>query len=206
MTVALDAVLLAVSRHSLRRWLLALGGFGLIPLGLLDSSIIPVPGSMDLLTIILSARQQSLWFYYAFMATAGSVLGAWLTYKLARKGGKETLHRRLRHWRMDKVREMFARWGFSAVAVPALMPPPVPMVPFVLAAGAMQYPAKKFLTAMITGRVVRYMVLAYLAGRYGRRILHPGPAIWVAFGILTAAAFLALYLWHEIRSPEPIEN
>src|SRR5215469_7319972 len=122
MTVALDAVLLAVSRHSLRRWLLALGGFGLIPLGLLDSSIIPLPGSMDLLTIVLSARQQSLWFYYAFMATAGSVLGASLTYKLARKSGKETLHRRLRHWRMDKVREMFARWGFSTVAVPALMP------------------------------------------------------------------------------------
>src|SRR5215472_504356 len=61
MTVALDAILLAVSRHSLRRWLLALGGFGLIPLGLLYSSIIPVPGSMDLLTIVLSARQQSLW-------------------------------------------------------------------------------------------------------------------------------------------------
>jgi membrane protein DedA with SNARE-associated domain len=107
---------------------------------------------------------------------------------------------------MDKVREMFARWGFSTVAVPALMPPPVPLVPFVLAAGAMQYPAKKFLAAMITGRVIRYTVLAYLAGRYGRRILHPGPAIWVAFGILAVAAFLALYLWHEIRSPEPIED
>ena len=90
---------------------MALGGFGLIPLGVLDSSIIPVPGSMDLLTIILSARQQSLWFYYAFMATAGSVLGASLTYKLARKGGKETLHRRLRQWRMDKVREMLVNYG-----------------------------------------------------------------------------------------------
>jgi hypothetical protein len=42
---------------------------------------------------------------------AGSVLGASLTYKLARKGGKETLHRRLRQWRMDKVREMLVNYG-----------------------------------------------------------------------------------------------
>src|ERR1700687_455886 len=54
--------------RSFRHWIYHLGGLGFIPLGLLDSSVIPLPGSMDLLTIFLSARQKDLWFYYAAMA------------------------------------------------------------------------------------------------------------------------------------------
>ena len=61
---------------SVRRWIFHLGGLGFIPLGLLDSSVIPLPGSMDVLTIFLSAGKPELWLYYAFMATVGSVIGA----------------------------------------------------------------------------------------------------------------------------------
>jgi len=35
------------------------------------------------------------------------------------------------------------------------LPPPMPFVPFLLAAGAMQYSVKKFLAAMTLGRIVR---------------------------------------------------
>jgi len=58
------------------QWFLHLGGLGLIPLGLLDGSLFPIlPGSMDIATILLAAHDKKLWFYYAAMATAGSVLG-----------------------------------------------------------------------------------------------------------------------------------
>ncbi|MBZ5645521.1 MAG: hypothetical protein LAO19_22435 [Acidobacteriia bacterium] len=77
--------------RSVRRWIYRLGGIGFIPLGLLDNSLIPVPGSMDLLTIFLSARSEELWPYYAFMATIGSLIGGYVTYRLARKGGKRAL-------------------------------------------------------------------------------------------------------------------
>jgi membrane protein YqaA with SNARE-associated domain len=70
-------------------WLRRLGGLGLIPLGLLDNSVLPFPGSMDALTIILAANEKRWWPYYAFMATAGSVVGGYLTYRIARKEGKE---------------------------------------------------------------------------------------------------------------------
>jgi len=43
------------SRHLLR-WFLHLGGIGLIPLGVLDDSLIPLPGSMDVATVVLAAR------------------------------------------------------------------------------------------------------------------------------------------------------
>src|SRR5271163_5068977 len=88
------AALAPTAAQSVRRWLYQLGGVGLIPLGLLDNSPIPIPGAMDVATILLSARQPQLWIYYALMATAGSLLGGFLSYRLARKGGKEALERR----------------------------------------------------------------------------------------------------------------
>src|SRR5450432_1775808 len=104
--------------RSFRRWIYHLGGLGFIPLGLLDSSVIPLPGSMDLLTIFLSARHKDLWFYYAVMATVGSVIGGYVTYRLARKGGKEMLARRFSPQRLEKVYRTFERWGLGAIAVP----------------------------------------------------------------------------------------
>src|SRR6266852_1537140 len=148
--------------RSVRRWIVHLGGLGFIPLGLLDSSVIPLPGSMDVLTIVLSARKQELWLYYALMATTGSVIGGYVTYRLARKGGKEMLESRFARRKVDKVCKIFGRWGFGAIAIPALLPPPMPMVPFLFVAGAMQYPVRKFLAALTLGRIARYMILAYL--------------------------------------------
>ena len=98
-----------------------------------------------MLTILLSARNLQLWFYYAVMATLGSVIGGFATYRLARKGGKETLERKFPAITLQKVYKIFARWGFKAIAIVALLPPPAPVVVFVVAAGAMQYPLKKFM-------------------------------------------------------------
>jgi len=183
----------------MRRWLVHLGALGFIPLGLIDSSIIPLPGSMDVLTIILAARSAELWFYYAVMATLGSVLGGFVTYRLARKGGKESLARRVPAKTMKRVYGIFERWGFAAIAIPAVLPPPMPFVPFLLAAGAMQYSVKKFLLAMTLGRIVRYSILAYLAARYGRKMLpfllqHANPVVAAVVGLAVTAALVYIVL------------
>jgi membrane protein DedA with SNARE-associated domain len=57
------------------------------------------------------------------------------------------------------------------VAIPALLPPPIPVTPFVVAAGAMQYSLKKFLTALTLARLVRFLILTLLAAHYGRQII-----------------------------------
>jgi membrane protein YqaA with SNARE-associated domain len=186
--------------RSLRRWIFHLGGLGFIPLGLLDSSIIPLPGSMDVLTIFLSARKQELWFYYALMATLGSVIGGFVTYRMARKGGKETLERRFPRRTAEKVCRIFGRWGFSAIAIPALLPPPAPMIPFLFAAGAMQYSVKKFLVALTLGRMVRYSLLAFLAARYGRQMLkfisqHGHPVVLALIGLFAAVVLVLVVIF-----------
>lgn len=186
--------------RSMRHWLFHLGGLGLIPLGLLDNSPIPLPGIMDVATIVLSARQQQLWLYYALMATAGSVIGGFVSYRLARKGGKEALEHRFSRRKVDKICKIFERWGFGAIAIPALLPPPMPMVPFLLAAGALQYPVREFLVALSLGRISRYMILAYLAKRYGRQLIaviakHGHPMVIAIILSLVAAVAVTYYFW-----------
>jgi membrane protein YqaA with SNARE-associated domain len=126
---------------------------------------------MDVATIFLASHDKKLWFYYAVMATGGSVLGGFLTYRLARKGGKKALDKKLRGKIVQEIYKRFERWGFVAIAVFALLPPPVPVFPVVVAAGAAQYSVTKFLIALTLGRIVRYTLLAFLAGRYGGQIL-----------------------------------
>jgi membrane protein YqaA with SNARE-associated domain len=197
--------------RSVRHWIYHLGGLGFIPLGLLDNSVIPLPGSMDILAIFLSAGNEELWFYYALMATTGSVVGGYVTYRLARKGGKETLARRFPPEKLEKVYKTFERWGLGAIAVPALLPPPVPMLPFLLAAGSMQYPVRKFLFALALGRFARYTLLAYLASRYGRQIIgfisqHGHPVLLGVAGVIATAAVLLFVLIAGKRQKRLREN
>jgi membrane protein YqaA with SNARE-associated domain len=103
------AALLPTTVGRVRLWLFQLGGLGLIPLGVLDNSLVPLPGTMDAATIVLSARQEQLWLYYAFMATVGTVIGGFVTYRIARKEGKQVLKRGFSSVKVDKVCEIFGR-------------------------------------------------------------------------------------------------
>jgi membrane protein YqaA with SNARE-associated domain len=183
-----------------------LGGPGLVLLGIADNSVIPLTGSMDVLTIWLAARHREPWPYYALMATLGAVIGGYITYSLARKGGKRAMERKLSKRRAAKVYKTFERWGFWAVAVPALVPPPFPFVPFLLAAGAMQYSRKKFLAALALGRMVRYTIVAGLGALYGNHIVRffaqyykPALALLIALAVLGAILTVVLYLRYKER-------
>jgi membrane protein DedA with SNARE-associated domain len=95
----------------------------------------------------------------------------------------------------------FERWGFWAIFVPALLPPPFPFVPFLLAAGALQYSRKKFLAALGMGRGLRYGILASLGLLYGRHFLrffnkYTKPTVYalVAFSVIAGSAALWTYL------------
>jgi membrane protein DedA with SNARE-associated domain len=138
------------------------------------------------------------------MATLGAVIGGYITYALARKGGKETMERKLSQKRAAQVRDAFERWGFAAVVIPALLPPPFPFLPFLVAAGAMQYSRKKFLAALAFGRGLRYSIEAYLGFHYGRHILRffsqyykPAMAILIGLAVLGTVLTLVEYLRYK---------
>ena len=195
------AIVLLASKKSALRWLIHLGGPGVILLGLADNSLIPLPGSTDIVTILLAAHRPDLWVYYAIMATAGAVLGGYLTYRMARKGGKETLEKRFSKKRTAKVYAIFERWGFASVAIPAILPPPFPITPMLLAAGGMQYPTRKFLAALAVGRGIRFAILAYLGAHYGRHIVNLFARYYwpVLIVLIVFAALGGLLGWLEYK-------
>jgi len=185
-------------------WFRRFGGLGLIAVGIADASLVPMPGSVDVLTIALAASNRDWWPYYAAIATVGAVTGGYLTYRLGRKGGQAGLEKRLSPKRFEQVRHAFEKGGFGAIFVPALLPPPVPMVPFVLAAGAAKYPCKKFLLALTLGRAIRYTVIALLTSIYGRQILrfirhYQQPVLWsfIALVVLSALWAVGYYFWRR---------
>jgi membrane protein YqaA with SNARE-associated domain len=189
--------------HGLRR----IRSVGLLVVGIADNSLIPMPGSTDLLTIWLAATGRRYWPFYAAMATVGALLGGYLTYDLARRGGKETLERRKAKKRAEQLYRSFERWGFGAVAVPAMLPPPFPIVPFLLAAGALQYPRKKFLSALALGRGIRFTVIAALGAHYGDAIAgffakyyEPALLVLIALAVLGTTVALIEYLRYRSRT------
>ena len=205
----MSALLLFFIATRVWRWLRHLGGLGLILLGIADNSMVPLPGSMDVLTIWLAAHQRSWWLYYAAMATAGALIGGYITYALARKGGKEAFERKLSKKKAEKVYQRFERWGFWAVAVPALLPPPFPIVPFLLAAGALQYSKKKFLGALALGRGIRFTIVAGLGAHYGNHIVrffskYYEPALYTLIGLAVVAGLFTLmgYLRYRKKTAE----
>jgi len=181
------------------RWLVHLGAVGLIILGIIDQSILPMPGSMDALTTILTARNREHWPLYWIMATAGALLGAYITYRLSRKGGKETLRRRFPRDLISKVEAAVERHGFAALFVACLLPPPFPLTPVVVAAGALQYPEREFLLAVGSARVIRYGIIVWLAYIYGRQIMRMvtqhQTVIIASFLVFSLGGALVGWLW-----------
>ena len=192
---------------SLFRRLHRMGGPGLILLGIADNSLIPLTGSVDVLTIWLAAHHREPWPYYAMMATIGAVLGGYITYVLACKSGKDALERKLSKRTAAKIHKSFERWGFYAVAVPAILPPPFPIVPFLLAAGALQYSRKKFLAALTVGRAIRFTILASLGAKYGSHIVrffaqYYKPALAILIGLAVFGAVMSLVSYYRNRPPK----
>jgi membrane protein DedA with SNARE-associated domain len=187
-------------------WLERLGGLGLILLGLADNSPVPLPGSMDVLTVILSAHQRKWWPYYACMAVIGSLLGAYVSYQIGRKGGKEALEKELPKDKTEKIYRKFKEHGFWTLFLPALLPPPFPYSPFPLAAGTLNYPFRRFLLAVGLARAIRYTGLAFLASIYGKGIVHffqryYQPLLWTLVALASAGALAAL-IWTIKRKRE----
>jgi len=173
-----------------------LGIVGQVLLGIADASVIPTPGSLDALTVLLAASNQKLWWLYAVAATIGSVAGGYLTYRIGVKGGKEALEKRVPPKKLERIYSMSHRYGFGAIMVPAVLPPPLPLSPFLIAAGAMKVPKHKFLTAFSLGRLIRYAVVAFLGKLYGKQLLsflsqYYKPILWTLVGLAIASAILA---------------
>ncbi|HYP52211.1 MAG TPA: VTT domain-containing protein [Pyrinomonadaceae bacterium] len=146
-------------------------GPAMVVIGALDSSLLSLPEINDYLVVARCYSDPKAVFYFPLFAAAGSVLGCSLLYTIMRRGGQAVMRRRFSAASIERVERAYARFGFLALAVPALLPPPMPFKVFVATAGALEYPRWRFVVTIMIARSLRYYVEGALAVFYGRRVI-----------------------------------
>ena len=175
-------------------FLIALGPWGILLLGLIDSAGVPVAVGVDALIIFLSAKVPSMAPLYVAVATLGSTAGTLMLFFLARRGGRAYLERESPGGRGFRFRLWFNRYGLATVFIPALVPVPMPMKLFVICAGVFGNGVASLTAVVVVARILRYGGEAYLGVQLGEHstqflLEHKTDFILFALGL-----FVALYL------------
>jgi membrane protein YqaA with SNARE-associated domain len=195
-------------QHSsaLLKFLFSFGLFGVFLVAIVDSSFVPlpIPGITDIMLIVLTAQQHN-WFLLVLVSSVGSALGGYFSYQVGQSGGMAFIERRVPTRIIKRICQWMENHAILSVALPAILPPPMPLSPFVLAAGALRMSKKKFLTTFTISRTLRHSVAAWLGIHYGRHVLrlwnrlfaeYATPVliiIWSAIAISCALAFWKIY-------------
>jgi membrane protein YqaA with SNARE-associated domain len=183
--------------------------WGAYALGALDASMVFfLPFGIDAVVIYLSARNGMLFWIFPLLATAGSVTGAAVTYWIGYKGGELGLERLIPSGRLARFRKRVQKGGAFAMAIPALLPPPFPLTPFVLTCGALKTNRWIFFPTFAAMRLIRFGSEAVLARIYGRGVLRllesdAFQRVIVGFVIVAVLGTIlsAVMLWRSTRQP-----
>jgi membrane protein YqaA with SNARE-associated domain len=176
--------------HSILSMLRHLGALGLFFLTILDSSPVPTFGGPDILLAILVAARRDPWYVYAPVATVGSTIGAYITFRLARKAGQAYLDSKFGHERVAAFLRVFKRWGTGSLVATTAIPFPFPTSLVFAAAGASDYHLGTYLVVVAASRGARYTMIGILADLFGRHLVgvfrHP-MQYWGWLLVFTAA-------------------
>jgi membrane protein YqaA with SNARE-associated domain len=184
--------------------------WGAALLAALDSSMLFfLPFGIDALVIFLAARDQSLFWLYPLLATAGSLLGAAVTFWIGRKVGQAGLERLVAAERIQRIQRRVRNTGAIALALPALMPPPFPLTAFILTCGALAVDPARFFSTFASIRLLRFGVEAVLARIYGRGVLRVLQSETFEL-VVTVFVFVAIagttisgvMLWRSTKRPQ----
>ena len=183
-----------------------LSPLGIVFMGVLDASMVFfLPLGIDFVVILMAARKPELFWLYALLATAGSLIGAAGTFWVGKKAGEKGLSRFVSERRLKRVRARVDSGAF-VVAGMALIPPPFPFTPFVLVSGALGMNPWAFFTALAGARGFRFGIEAALAAHYGSGILRwmKTPTFQTVVGVFIGLAVIgtivsAVVVWRSSK-------
>jgi membrane protein YqaA with SNARE-associated domain len=182
----------------------------MIIIGALDSSLLSLPEINDYLVVGRCFKYPTAAFYFPLFAATGSVIGCNILYTIVRRGGQAVLRRRFPLQSIKRVERAYERFGFLAIGIPAILPPPLPFKIFVATAGALEYPRWKFLLTVMIARSFRYYIEGILAVYYGRRVLlfmkDNGLVIVSIVGTLVLIGLIIYLVGWMRRSPRAAVN
>jgi membrane protein YqaA with SNARE-associated domain len=189
----------------------SLGLLGVFLVSIVDSSFVPlpVPGLTDIMLVLYAAQHANPWLL-VLIATFGSALGGYFAYQVGQSGGMAFIEKRTPARIFKRVAGWMESHAILAVALPAILPPPMPLSPFVLAAGALKMSRNKFLATFTISRLVRHGIAVGLGVYYGKPVLTfwrhfsakwgTSILIFIWTGILISVAYAFWQIWKTSRS------
>lgn len=188
------------------QYLISFGPFGLFAIAFLDSVMVPMPGGVDAVLLLLAAARPSWLLIYVAAATIGSTIGCVALYRLSQRAGKKALSR-FSESKQKRVKDLLDRYDVMSVLVASLLPPPFPFKLFVVSAGVFRLNLMRFTLAVAGGRTFRYLLLGYLAARYGDQakelLTRYYPAIGITLAVLIVLFFVAKALMRQSGKNQP---
>jgi membrane protein YqaA with SNARE-associated domain len=189
-----------LTRYTAFLWALLkpLGAWGVLVVGAVDGAFIGLP--VDAVVAGYVYQNHARFVLYALMASAGSALGSIVIYLIGYKGGEELLRKRIPAARFEKIHQAFDKHPFWSLMLPAMLPPPTPFKLFVLAAAVSEMGFTRFLLAIFSGRMVRFLLLGLLTIRLGPDVVHLfGTVFKQHYYLLLEAIIVGLIVWFVMR-------
>lgn len=185
--------------------------WGAFLMAALDASMLFfLPFGIDAVVIFLAASNRDLFWLYPLLATAGSLTGGAATFWIGRKMGSVGVERLVPPRRFERLKQKVNERGAVAMALPALLPPPFPLTPFILTCGALDVNRTRFFATFGAVRLLRFGLEAWLARTYGRGVLaiiqsqtfQVVVLVFVVVAVLGTIAS-AVLLWRSTHTPKP---
>ena len=183
--------------------LVAYGPWGVFLIGIIDSLGVPLPAGMDALLILIAVKAPERAFLAASLAVLGSLIGNLLLFLAARYGVRRLVGKVPEPGKPQRFREWFSRYGLITVFIPTATPIlPLPLKVFVVSAGGMRTPLRKFMAVVLVARIIRYFGDAYLGIRLGvdaQGFLQRNAWTLIGIAIAVAAVLSVLAHWNSGR-------
>jgi len=190
-------------------WLLSFGPFGLLAIAFLDSVLVPIPGGVDAMLMVLATARPSWMLIYVTSAVIGSTVGCVVLYLVSKRAGHRALAR-FSESKQKRVKDLIDRYDVLSVLVASVLPPPFPFKLFVVSAGVFRLNVLRFTIAIAVGRTFRYLLEGYLAARYGEHakeiLAHYYPSIGIGVAVLIIVFFVARNLMRRSRQPQTVSG
>lgn len=190
-------------------FVLGLGYFAPLVMGILDSSFLVLPFGNDLLIVGLVVHHHAGAPWYILSAACGSTLGVLLLSMVSHKLGEAGVRRIAGEKRYDKLKNNIGKRAGYAISVGAVAPPPFPFTVVIAAIAAVDYPVWRILAFTFFARAVRFAALAVLAIEFGKTVLgivKSTPFEWAVFvfiALCAVASVFSIWRWlhHSHRKP-----
>lgn len=183
-------------------FLLHLGYFGPVVMGILDSSFLFLPFGNDLLVVVLVSRRHQGLPWYVLAAACGSTLGAMLLALVARKVGEEGMRKMAGPKRFKKMESRVKNHGGLVILLATLVPPPFPYTMVIASAAALKYPYLRLMGFNLLGRAIRFTILGLLAIEFGRMVIRVANSPEFKWSMTTLVALClvgsAYSIWHWV--------